>query len=406
MRFCDTTRIVLKVLERSFPVQGVSLGIWTKLGAFANVIVPGLLPKAPSALSQEPTAVGEKPAVEQAVFGRLPDGTVIESYTLRNGRGLAAKLITYGASLTELWVPDRAGRLADVVLGLPNLEAYLGPHPFFGGTIGRYCNRIAKGRFALDGHEYQLAINNPPNSLHGGKSGFDRRVWRAEAFGGSSGAAVRFTYLSKDGEENYPGNVNVTVTYTLAASNELKLEYTAESDKATPLNLTNHSYFNLAGSGDILGQVLYLNADEYTPVDTTLIPTGEIRTVAATPFDFRRPTTIGKHIAEITDVGGYDHNFVVNGQAGTLRIAARLVEPDSGRQMEVWTTEPAIQFYSGIHLNGSVAGKGGVAYKKFGGLCLETQHYPDSPNHPNFPSAILRPASPFRSETIYKFSAK
>jgi aldose 1-epimerase len=384
--------------------SGGSLGIWSKLGAFANVIVPGLLIKAP--VLKEQTVARLKPAVEKSLFGRLPDGTVVESYLLRNGRGSAARLSSYGASLTELWVPDRAGKLADVVLGLDNLQAYLAPHPFFGGTIGRYANRIAKGRFALDGHEYQLEINNPPHSLHGGKIGFDRRAWKAEALEGASGAAVRFTYRSTDGEENYPGNVNVTVTYTLNESDELKLEYTAESDKATPINLTNHSYFNLAASGDILGHTLYLNSDQYTPVDATLIPTGEIRTVARTPFDFRSAMVIGEHIAEITDIGGYDHNFVVNGQAGALRIAARLVEPGSGRQMEVWTTEPAIQFYSGIHLDGSVVGKGGVAYKKFGGLCLETQHYPDSPNHPNFPSAILRPGSRFRSETIYKFSAK
>lgn len=378
--------------------------MWSKLGAFANVIVPGLLSKTP--LVNEQSVARPKPAIEKSMFGRLSDGTVVESYLLRNGRGLAAKLTTYGASLTELWVPDRAGRLADVVLGLDNLEAYLAPHPFFGGTIGRYANRIAKGRFALDGNEYQLAINNPPHSLHGGKIGFDRRAWKAEALDNPGGAAVRFTYLSTDGEENYPGNVHVTVTYTLTEADELKLEYSAETDQATPINLTNHSYFNLAASGDILGHRLYLNSDQYTPVDATLIPTGEIRTVADTPFDFRGLMAIGEHIAEITDIGGYDHNFVVNGQAGALRIAARLVEPGSGRQMEMWTTEPAIQFYSGIHLDGSVVGKDRVAYRKFGGLCLETQHYPDSPNHPNFPSAILRPGSRFRSETLYKFSAK
>jgi len=380
------------------------LGIWSKLGAFANVIVPGLLSQTP--LVKEQSVALPKPAIEKSMFGRLSDGTIVESYLLRNGRGSAAKLIPYGASLTELWVPDRAGKLADVVLGLDNLEAYLAPHPFFGGTIGRYANRIANGRFALDGNEYQLAINNPPHSLHGGKIGFDRRAWKAEALDHPAGAAVRFTYLSPDGEESYPGNLQVTVTYTLTEADELKLEYRAETDQATPINLTNHSYFNLAASGDILGHRLYLNSDQYTPVDTTLIPTGEIRTVADTPFDFRGSMAIGEHIAEIKDIGGYDHNFVVNGQAGALRIAARLVEPGSGRQMEVWTTEPAIQFYSGIHLDGSVVGKGRVAYRKFAGLCLETQHYPDSPNHPNFPSAILRPGSRFRSETIYKFSAQ
>ena len=380
------------------------MGIWSKLGAFANVIVPGLLSQTP--LVKEQSVALPKPAIEKSMFGRLSDGTIVESYLLRNGRGSAAKLIPYGASLTELWVPDRAGKLADVVLGLDNLEAYLAPHPFFGGTIGRYANRIANGRFALEGNEYQLAINNPPHSLHGGKIGFDRRAWKAEALDHPAGAAVRFTYLSPDGEESYPGNLQVTVTYTLTEADELKLEYRAETDQATPINLTNHSYFNLAASGDILGHRLYLNSDQYTPVDTTLIPTGEIRTVADTPFDFRGSMAIGEHIAEIKDIGGYDHNFVVNGQAGALRIAARLVEPGSGRQMEVWTTEPAIQFYSGIHLDGSVVGKRRVAYRKLVGLCLETQHYPDSPNHPNFPSAILRPGSRFRSETIYKFSAQ
>lgn len=382
------------------------MGIWSKLGAFASVIVPGRLMKAQSSLSHEPLTAPREPSVDKEIFGRLPDGTEIESYTLRSGRGSSAKLITYGGSLTELWMADRQGEFADVVLGLDNLKAYLSPHPFFGGTIGRYANRIAKGHFLLDGHAYQLAINNPPNSLHGGKIGFDRRVWDAQPVERSAGAAVRFTHLSKDGEENYPGNVTVTVTYTLSEAGELKLEYTAESDKATPLNLTNHSYFNLAGSGDILGHTLYINADQYTPVDATLIPTGDIRSVAGTAFDFRTPVTIGAHIGEIKDIGGYDHNFVLNGQAGTLRIAACLTDPGSGRQMEVWTTEPAIQFYSGIHLDGSVVGKDRVAYKKFGGLCLETQNFPDSPNHPNFPSAIVRPGSRFQSETIYKFSAK
>jgi aldose 1-epimerase len=404
--FCGTTPIVFVVRDNIIWFRGESLGIWSKLGAFANVIAPGLLTKDPPPLSKAQGVAPQQRSVEKEIFGRLPDGTEIESYTLRNRRGSSAKLITFGASLTQLWVPDRAGKLADVVLGLGSLQAYLDPHPFFGGTIGRYANRIAKGHFVLEGREYRLAINNPPNSLHGGKVGFDRRVWNAESVEGSHGQAVRFAYVSNDGEEHYPGNVRVTVTYTLTEADEFKLEYTAATDKATPLNLTNHSYFNLSGSSDILGHLLYLNADQFTPVDATLIPTGEIRSVAGTPFDFRSPMAIGARIAEIAEIGGYDHNFVLNGRPGTLRIAARLAEPGSGRQMEVWTTEPAIQFYSGIHLDGSVTGKGGAAYKKFGGLCLETQHYPDSPNHPNFPSAILRPGSLFRSETIYKFSAK
>src|SRR5947209_7243443 len=346
-------------------------------------------------------------SVERSNFGTLDDGTVIESFTLRNAKGAMARVITYGATLTELRVPDRKGELDDVVLGFDNLKSYRGPHPHFGGTIGRYANRIAKGKFTLDGKEYTLAINNGPNSLHGGKIGFDRRVWKAEALREPHAAAVRFTYLSPDGEENYPGNLSVSVTYTLTDENALKLDYSAKTDKATPVNLTNHSYFNLAGSGgDILGYVLYLNADRFTPVDSTLIPTGEIRPVKGTPLDFTKPTPIGAHIAEIKDIGGYDHNFVINGEPGKLRLAARVSEPTSGRQMEVWTTEPGVQFYSSIGLDGTIVGKGGITYKKYGALCLETQHYPDSPNHPNFPSTIVRPGESFQSETIYKFSAK
>ena len=344
-------------------------------------------------------------SVERSNFGTLDDGTVIESFTLRNAKGATARVITYGATLTELRVPDRKGELDDVVLGFDNLKSYRGPHPHFGGTIGRYANRIAKGRFTLDGKEYTLATNNGPNSLHGGNVGFDHRVWKAEALRESHVAAVRFSYLSKDGEENFPGDLSVAVTYTLTDANEVKIDYSAKTDKATPVNLTNHSYFNLAGAGsDVLGHVLYLNADQYTPVDSTLIPTGEIRSVKGMPLDFTKPTAIGAHISEIKDIGGYDHNFVINGEPGKLRLAARVSEPSSGRQMEVWTTEPGVQFYSAIGLDGTIIGKHGVAYKKYGALCLETQHYPDSVNHANFPSAILRPGAVFHSQTIYKFS--
>jgi aldose 1-epimerase len=362
----------------------------------------------PATGGETQTAEKQGPHVEKADFGRMPDGTTVESYTLYNARGAFAKLITYGATVAELHVPDKNGKAGDVVLGFDNLQGYLGPHPHFGGAIGRYGNRIAKGKFTLDGKEYQLAINNAPNSLHGGPTGFDRRVWKAEPVEVKDGAAVRFTYWSKDGEENFPGNLTVSVTYTLTILNELKLEYGAETDKDTVVNLTNHSYFNLAGagSGDVLKHVLYLHADKYTPVDSTLIPTGEIASVGNTPLDFRKPTTIGARIGELKEIGGYDHNYVVNGAAGTLRIAARVAEPTSGRQMEVWTTEPGVQFYSAIHLDGSLTGKGGLAYQKYGALCLETQHYPDSPNRPNFPSTVLKPGKKFRSETIYKFSAK
>ena len=343
--------------------------------------------------------------VDRVVFGKLPDGTVIEAYTLKNAHGSWAKVITYGATLTELYVPDKSGKAGDIVLGFSDLDGYLSNHPYFGATVGRYANRIAKGHFTLDGKEYSLALNNGPNTLHGGKVGFSRKVWKAEILPGLTAAVVRFTYLSKDGEENFPGNLKVTVTYTLTDSNELKLDYTAETDKDTPVNLTNHSYFALGGPGKtILDEVLYLNADQYTPVDPTLIPTGEIKSVKGTPLDFTKPTAIGAHINEIKDIGGYDHNFVINGKAGKLRLAARATDPATGRQMEVLTTEPGVQFYSSIGLNGNIVGKGGIAYPKFGGLCLETQHYPDSPNHPNFPSTIVHPGKPFESETIYKFS--
>lgn len=347
----------------------------------------------------------QRAAIAKSDFGKLPDGTVIESYTLYNIHGASATIITYGATLTQLFVPDKNGKLGDVVLGFDKLESYEGdPHPFFGATIGRYGNRIANGKFTLDGKEYHLYINNPPNSLHGGKVGFDRRVWKAASSEDAQGEAVRFTYVSPDGEEGYPGTLTVSVTYTLTASNELQINYAAETDKPTVLNLTNHSYFNLGGTGDVLKHVLELHADKYTPVDATLIPTGQIASVAGTPLDFRKPTPIGAHIGEIQDIGGYDHNFVVNGKPGTLRLAAKVDDPATGRQMEVWTSEPGMQFYSAIHLDPSIVGKGGKPYQKYGALCLETQHYPDSPNHPTFPTTVLRPGQKFRSETIYKFS--
>lgn len=364
---------------------------------------------ASSSPGKEPQAgAKERAHVVKAAFGKLPDGTEIESYTLYNSRGASAKVITYGATLAELFMPDRHGKMGDVVLGFDNLEGYLGQHPYFGGTIGRYGNRIAKGKFTLDGKEYQLFLNNGPNSLHGGQIGFNRRVWKAEELKDKDAASVRFSYLSKDGEENYPGNLHVSVTYTLTNTNELKLQYAAETDKDTVLNLTNHSYFNLSGTdtGTILKYILYINADKYTPVDSTLIPTGKIESVVGTPLDFLKPTAIGARIGELKEIGGYDHNYVLNGKAGTLRVAAKVIDPESGREIEVLTTQPGVQFYSAIGLNGSIKGKGGVAYEKYGAICLETQHFPDSPNHPNFPSTELKPGEHFHSETIYKFTAK
>ena len=341
--------------------------------------------------------------MERSVFGTLEDGTPVYEFKLTNARGLAAKVITYGATLTELWVPDRTGKLSDVVLGFDELKGYLGKHPWFGSTVGRVANRIAHGKFTLDGKEYSLEVNNPPHHLHGGERGLSHVTWDAEPVPGEEG--VRFRYHSANGDQGLPGNLDITLTYALTDRNELKLDYTAQTDVATPVNLTNHSYFNLDGQKDILGQVLYLNADRYTPVDATLIPTGEIVPVKNTPLDFTQPKRIGDRIGEIRgDPGGYDNNFVVNGESGKLRLAARVADPGSGRQMEVWSTEPAIQFYSGNFLDGTITGKRGVAYGKYSGFCLEAQHFPDSVNHPQFPSTILRPGSEYRQATIYKFS--
>jgi len=353
-----------------------------------------------------PASISEG-SVEASQFGTLDDGTAVDLYTLKNSKGAMAKVISYGATLTELWVPDRSGKLADVVLGFDNLRGYAGKHPFFGATVGRVTNRIAKGKFALDGKEYSLEINDPPNTLHSGSKDLSRVVWKAEPVHDRNGAAVRFTYDSPDGDEGFPGNLHVTVLYRLTHTNELQLEYTAKTDKATPVNLTNHSYFNLGGEKDILSEVVQINAGKYTPTDATLIPTGEIRSVEGTPLDFTHPTAIGARIAEIKgDPGGYDHNYVLSMEAGKMKLAARVYDPASGRQMEVWTTEPGIQFYTGNFLDGTITGKRGVVYGKHAGFCLETQHFPDSVNHPAFPSTILRPGAVYSQQTTYKFSTK
>jgi aldose 1-epimerase len=343
-------------------------------------------------------------------FGTTTDGTPIDLYVLTNSKGAVAKVTNYGAILTELHVPDRNGKMADVVLGFDNLKDYLAPHPFFGANAGRVANRIAKGKFTLDGKQYTLATNNGPNHLHGGKKGFDKVVWKAEEVKSSHGPAVRFSYTSPDGEEGYPGNLHATITYTLTNDNGFQVDYTATTDKATPVNLAHHSYFNLAGAGhgDILGHVLQLNADRYTPTDDTLIPTGKIEPVKGTPYDFTTPTPIGKHIGELkTDPVGYDVNYVLNaGQTKTPHVAAIVKEPKSGRVMTVLTTEPGVQFYTGNFLDGSNKGKGGAVYKKHYGFCLEAQHFPDSVNQPDFPSVILRPGETYKQTTIYKFSAE
>jgi aldose 1-epimerase len=336
----------------------------------------------------------------------------MDVYTLKNRKGMEVKITNFGGIVTSIKVPDRSGKFADVVLGFNDLADYRKPHPSFGTAIGRFGNRIAKGRFTLNGVEYKLAINNGENHLHGGIKGFDDVFWTAQEVNTLAGPAVRLTYLSKDGEEGYPGNLNVTMTYTLTNNNELRIDYLATTDKDTVINLTHHSYFNLAGegNGDILNHRLKLNAARFTPTDAGSIPTGELRSVRGTPFDFLMPHAIGARInqgdEQLKFGNGYDHNFVINGAMGRLRQAAVVTEPTTGRVMEVWTTEPGVQLYTGNFLDGSLIGKSGKAYQRRSGFCLETQHYPDSPNKPTFPTTVLKKGATFRSTTIYRFSAR
>jgi aldose 1-epimerase len=342
-------------------------------------------------------------------FGKTREGQSVDIYTLTNPSGMEARITNYGAILVSLKTPDRNGKLDDVVLGFDSVDGYLGEHPYFGSIVGRYGNRIAKGQFTLNGKVYKLATNNGPNALHGGIKGFNRAVWKAEPVANS---ALKLTYLSKDGEEGYPGNLTVTVTYTLTDANELRIDYSMTTDKDTVKNITNHSYFNLAGqgTGDVLQHRVMLHADRFTPVDSTLIPTGELRPVAGTPFDFRQPHAIGERIdakdQQIHVGGGYDHNFVLNGNMGTLRPAARVVEPKSGRVMEVQTTEPGMQFYTGNFLDGTIKGKGGKVYNKRYGFCMETQHFPNSPDEPKFPTTVLKAGQTYKSATVFKFLAE
>lgn len=346
----------------------------------------------------------------RSVFGRMPDGRAVEMYTLRNANGLEAEIITFGGIIRALRVPDREGNADDVVLGFDSLSQYLDGHPYFGAVVGRYANRIARGTFTLDSVTYQLALNNGMNHLHGGTQGFDKVLWDAQSFESDSSSGLRFTYLSPDGEEGYPGNLQVTVTYTLDDLNQLTFDYRAETDKATIINLTNHSYYNLSGmEDDILDHVLQIYADQYLPVDSTLIP-GEAAPVAGTPFDFTSPERIGARIREnarqLRHGGGYDHCYILNETEDEPGLAATLYDPESGRVMHVYTTEPGLQLYSGNFLDGSLTGKGGRQYVHRSGLCLETQHFPDSPNRPEFPSVRLAPGEEYHSRTVTRFTTR
>jgi aldose 1-epimerase len=356
-----------------------------------------------------------KSGTAKSSWGKTPDGAEVELYTLKNKGGIEVAITTYGGAVVSLKAPDRHGTLEDVVLGYDSLDGYVNDKVYFGAIIGRYANRIGHAKFTLDGKAYTLAKNNGENTLHGGIKGFNKAVWTAKEIAAKNGQALELTYLSKDGEEGFPGNLQVRVVYTLTDSNELEIEYSATTDKDTVVNLTNHSYFNLLGvgpgTGDVLGHVLMIEADKFTPVDSGLIPTGELRDVAGTPFDFRKPTAIGARINEDNEqlklAGGYDHNFVLRRKMGDpISLAARVVEPASGRILEVWTTEPGMQLYTGNFLDGSIHGKGGVVYTKHMAFCLETQHFPDSPNHPKFPTTELKPREHYHTTTIYKFSVE
>ncbi len=345
-------------------------------------------------------------SVKVEPFGKA-DGQDVKIVTLMNNKGLTARITNYGGIIVSLDAPDRNGRPADIVLGFDTLDGYLKGNPYFGAIIGRYGNRIGGAKFTLDGREYKLTANEGANILHGGKKGFDKVVWKIEkAEAKDDKAELKLSYTSKDGEEGFPGNLKCVVTYTITADNKLEMKYDATTDKPTVVNMTNHAYWNLAGqgSGDVLGHEVMINADKFTAIDKSQIPTGELKNVKGTPFDFTKPMTIGSRIKDAG--GGYDHNYVLNGKSGQMKLAARVYEPTSGRVMEIETTEPGVQFYTSNGLNGSLKGKQGKVYNKYGALCLETQHYPDSPNKANFPSTVLRPGEKYETITVHTFSVK
>ena len=348
-------------------------------------------------------------AAKKEAFGKNQFGQDVDLFTLTNGSGIKVRIMNHGGTIVSLETPDRNGKMADIVLGHDTAAEYVKATPYFGCAVGRFANRIKAGRFTVDEKEYTLALNNGPNALHGGLRGFDKVIWDAEIIADKN--AVRMTYISGSGEEGFPGEVKTVMTYTLTDANELKIDYAAETTKATPYNITNHSYFNLAGhdAGCIGKQILTINADTFLPIDATAIPYGQEAAVAGTPFDFLTPHAIGKRIdaehEQIRFGNGYDHNYCLNKKsAGELSFTARAEDPASGRVMEVYTTEPGVQLYSGNYLAGTLKGKGGCRYVRRGGFCLETQHYPDSPNQPQFPNTILRPGKPFLSHTVFKFS--
>lgn len=352
---------------------------------------------------------GAKGSVTQQEFGKMPNGESVQIFTLKNKNGIEVSITNYGGIITSLKTFDGKGLLADVALGFDTLERYLQQHPYFGAIIGRYGNRIGKAKFTLDGVTYTLAKNNGENSLHGGNEGFDKKLWKARTESAEGAQTLVLEYTSPDGEEGYPGTLRTEVRYTLADDDSLRIDYRATTDKKTVVNLTNHTYFNLAGqgNGDILNHEIEIRASRFTPVDAGLIPTGELRSVEGTPFDFRKPHRIGERIEandeQIKLGGGYDHNFVLDREGDGLSLAARVVEPSTGRALEVWTTEPGVQFYTGNFLDGTITGKGGKVYPRRSGFCLETQHFPDSPNQPAFPSTVLEPGQEYRSSTVWKF---
>jgi aldose 1-epimerase len=382
---------------------GLLTGTLLFLAAVAGCSKPA--PDEAAAPSAPPQTEEAKPTMSRAPFGSLPDGTGLELFTLRNASGMEVSVTNYGGIITALQVPDRTGKLGDITLGYDSIEGYLKSSPYFGARIG-------KAQFKLDGKTYKLPANDGPNTLHGGLKGFDKVVWQAEPFERTGERGIVFSYVSPDGEEGFPGTLTTRVTYTLTDKNELAFDYHATTDKTTVVNLTQHAYFNLAGdgAGDVLGHELAIPADRFTPVDATLIPTGELASVEGTPFDFRTQTAIGARInsddEQIKRGKGYDHNFVLNRSGDGLVLAARVEEPKSGRVMEVHTTEPGVQFYSGNFLDGSITGKGGHVYNLRNGFCLETQHFPDSPNKPKFPSTTLQPGQEYKSRTVYTFSTK